>query len=177
MTPELALPLEASRVRLRRFAPRDAEPFAAYRALPEVARYQTWPRPYTRAMADELALRMASASAAAPGPWFQVAVAMRSDDSLIGDIGIRRDAADPTRAELGFTLSPGAQGQGFMREALDLLFAALARAGIATLTATVDTRNAPSIALLRRLDFVAQGEREAEYFGEPCVDRDYSRSL
>ena len=75
MTLELRLPLHTERVRLRRFAPNDAEPFAAYRALRAVARYQTWPRPYTRAMADAFVEEMASAPAVAPGRWFQIALA------------------------------------------------------------------------------------------------------
>lgn len=177
MTAELRLPLEAARVRLRRFRAEDAEPFAAYRALPEIARFQSWPRPYTRPMAERLVDEMASAPAVVAGRWFQLAIASRDDDRLLGDIGLCRDERDHAVAELGFSLMPEAQGRGLMSEALGTLLAVLPELGIAEVTAVVDARNAPSIALLERLGFVAEGEQEAEYFGEACVDRSYRRSL
>ena len=48
------LPLTTERLLLRAFRPDDAEPFAAYRSEPDIARYQSWSAPYAVAEARRL---------------------------------------------------------------------------------------------------------------------------
>ena len=45
--------LRTDRLILRRFSTDDIESFAAYRSDPDVARYQSWDPPFTRAQAQD----------------------------------------------------------------------------------------------------------------------------
>lgn len=71
--------------------------------------------------------------------------------------------------EIGYILHPDVWGRGLAREALEALIPRLfARFDIPAITADVDPRNLPSIALLQRLGFVEIGraERTWEIGGE-----------
>jgi ribosomal-protein-alanine N-acetyltransferase len=74
-------------------------------------------------------------------------------------------------AWLGYTLTPSAWGQGFASEACAWLVADLpARYGVHEILASVDVRNAKSIALLERLGFARVGTEAAELRGETTTD-------
>jgi RimJ/RimL family protein N-acetyltransferase len=67
-------PLRTPRLCLRRFRACDAAPLAAYRSVPEVARYQGWEAPYSIEEAQMFVTTMATASLNMPGQWIQIAV-------------------------------------------------------------------------------------------------------
>lgn len=95
-------PLLTPRLRLRDLAPRDLDAFLAYRADPEVARFQGW-SDYTRADAEAFFARQAQATFGAPESWYQVGVADRASDRLLGDCALH--FLDAQQVELGFTLA------------------------------------------------------------------------
>lgn len=169
-----ALPRATDRLLLRRFRSDDLAGFQSYRCDPDVGRYQGW-----TVMDDTAAAAFIDAMAAAPigvpGKWFQIAVANRSTDALIGDIGIcLRD--DGTRtAEIGFSMAPLAQGQGLgkeaVREALALLFAA---PDVAIVEGVIDARNVPSIRLLERVGMRLHKTQEVAFKGAMCTEHVYS---
>jgi len=149
--------LESERLRIRRFKDSDLAPFMAYRNDPEVARYQSWnslDKQEARAFISEVG----SARVGVPGEWFQFAIESKQTRDLIGDCGLRVDEQEPYRAEIGFTLAREYQGRGFASEAvslvLDYAFDAL---GLHRVVAIADCRNAPSVALLERLDLRREG--------------------
>ena len=132
----------------------------AYRAHPEVTRYQGFD-PRDRAHVAEWVAAGAANPLATPGVWTQLGIRTRDEARLIGDLGVHALGDDPTQVEIGFTLAPDAQGQGFATEAvsalLDHLFDTLGKERV---RAHVDPRNAPSIRLLERLEarLVEKGE-------------------
>ena len=71
---------------------------------------------------------------------------------MIGDCGLHFPPGEPHQAEVGITLAPGHQGQGYATEALnavlDYLFLSLGKHRV---FASVDPRNRASIALLERV--------------------------
>ncbi len=150
-------PLLTPRLRLRDLEPRDLEAFLGYRADPEVARFQGW-SDYTRADAEAFFARQAQATFGVPESWYQVAVADRVEDRLLGDCALH--FIDAEQVELGFTLARSAQGQGHMREAagalLRLLFETLDTHRV---VARLDTRNGACLRLLEGLGF----RREPHY--------------
>ncbi|MFC4942168.1 GNAT family N-acetyltransferase [Pseudonocardia sp. GCM10023141] len=152
----MTLLLETTRVTLRRFRPTDAVAFAAYRSRPEVARYQSWTAPVSLPAAVTTVARFVDADPEEPG-WFQYAIALRSTDELVGDIGIDLHE-NGMQAQLGFTLAPAFQGRGLATEAvgglLDVLFD---ERGLHRVSAECDARNHPSARLLRRLGFREEG--------------------
>ena len=144
--------LRTDRLILRRFSTDDIESFAAYRSDPEVARYQSWDPPVTRAQAQDFIEALADTDPDTPGTWFQFAVVEASSGVHIGDLAALVDGADPRLARIGFTLARAAQWNGYATEAatglVDYLFAERHKHRVA---ADCDIRNAPSIAVLERL--------------------------
>jgi ribosomal-protein-alanine N-acetyltransferase len=158
-------------VLLRRFRPGDLAAFQAYRALPDLGRYQGW-SPMSDGEAAEFLAKMETAPFFTPGEWVQLAIG-EPGGGLAGDIGIFL-APDSSHAEVGFTLAPAAQGRGLataaVREALDLVFAGTP---VVEVRGVTDARNAPSIRLLERLGFQLAERRDAIFREEPCIELVY----
>ena len=165
----LPLPHHCERVSIRRLRPSDLQAFHAYRSDPEIAKYQGWSimsEPEAAAFLHE----QSSASLLEPGHWGQLGIATRSDDQLIGDVGVCV-AHDLEQAEIGFSLDAHSQGKGFGSEAvrgvLELLFM---RTPIARVIAITDARNTPAIRLLERAGMRMTSTVDAVFKGQPCVE-------
>jgi RimJ/RimL family protein N-acetyltransferase len=89
-----------------------------------------------------------------PGEWFQIALSARDGGALVGDLALHVSGDDPRLAEIGFTLDPSYQGQGYATEALrgylDWLFPTF---GLHRVHAVTDPLNEPAAALLSRVGF------------------------
>lgn len=157
--------LETPRLSLRRFRAADAGSFAAYRADPEVARYQGWDS-CTRADAVAFIDAQLAREPFEPGRWTQVAVELAAEGALIGDCALRMEGAAARQAELGFTFARGHQGRGYATEAVShLLRYAFDRLGLHRVFAVADVRNVRAIALAERVGMRREGEFvDAEWF-------------
>ncbi|MFJ6572702.1 GNAT family N-acetyltransferase [Streptomyces sp. NPDC091292] len=144
--------IETSRLRLRRFLPRDVADFAAYRSDREVARYQNWDFPLPLASARRLVGEYARRDPTRPG-WFPYAVELKQDERLIGDIAVNRHPGG-VKAELGFSIARARQGQGFASEAVRGVLAELFAQDLRTTLAECDVRNTRSARLLEHLGFL-----------------------
>jgi RimJ/RimL family protein N-acetyltransferase len=170
--------LRTERLRIRRFRDDDLAGFVAYRSDADTARYQGWDAPYPIEQAQAFLQEMAALDPGTPGAWFQFAVEERASGVLVGDLALHCDAEDPTTASLGFTLAPTRRGRGLATEAVGgLLGYACARLDACRVVATVDERNAPSIALLERLGFRRTATNATTFKGEPCDERTYELEL
>lgn len=150
--------LAGPRLKLRRFRASDAPVLAAYRSVPEVARYQSWDAPFPLAAAEEAIGAMLAIHPDMPGEWFQFAAVLRDGGELIGDCAACPDAGDPRQAEIGFTIAPAFQGQGYATEAAGLLLGYLFGARRKhRVTASCDARNLASAAVLERLGLRREG--------------------
>jgi RimJ/RimL family protein N-acetyltransferase len=141
------------RLVLRALRPGDAEAMFAYRSDPEIMRYQGWD-PETPADVHEFIAGLAMDEPFAPGTWRQHAITLRATGELLGDCGVHVPADKPEQAEFGITLATEFQRHGYASEALrallPLVFDTL---GKHRAFASVDPRNAPSIALFERAGF------------------------
>lgn len=150
--------LAGERIVLRRFAMTDLATFVAYRSDSEVARYQGWDAPYPRASGKRMIRELLRQHPDTPGEWFQYAMELCATGELIGDLASGTDAGDSRQAEIGFTLRPQFQGQGYATEAahtlLGYLFGARAKHRV---TARCDPRNAASVAVLERIGMRREG--------------------
>ena len=161
------LPSIAGRIMLRRLDVGDLDAFQAYRGDPEVALYQGW-----ESTSDDEARGFLSAVATCgllvPGQWCQIAIALATNNALVGDIGIFI-SSDASEAELGVSLCRPSQGKGLaseaMGEAIRLVFA---HTTVDRVVGITDIRNEPSIALLKRVGMRKVGEQESEFKGEMC---------
>ncbi len=157
MTPRSFQPLETERIRLREFRDEDLPTLIAYRRDPDVAQYQSW-NPLTEESARQFLQALRATEPGTRGQWYQIAIAERQSDRLLGDCALLVREDDPEQAEIGYTLARQSQGQGYGTEAvarlLDYLFGSLR---LHRVIAYVDTRNTPSVALLERLAFRREG--------------------
>ena len=148
--------LTTERLVLRRFRPADVEVLAAYRSDPAVARYQSWEAPYPLRKAEYAIETMAAADPTQPG-WFQYAVELTAERTLIGDVGVNLHD-NLMQAEMGYTLAPKWQGHGYATEAVQAVLDHLFRVqGLHRVSAECDARNLPSARLLERTGFRREG--------------------
>jgi len=72
------LPIRTDRLVLRALRPEDVDAFVAYRADPDVARYQSW-SDYTFERGEAFVGWLQGATPGVPGEWFQFALEERSE--------------------------------------------------------------------------------------------------
>ena len=153
----LPLPWSWRRISLRRLEIDDLAAFQAYRRDPEVARYQGW-----KIVDDDAARAFLAEMRTAPmflrNKWFQLGIALRETQELIGDVGVCVDS-ERSSAEIGFTLNPRFQGQGLASEAVQEITSRTMQFGaVDKVVARPDARNERSIRLLKRIGFEPEGE-------------------
>lgn len=157
--------LATARLQLDAFQPADAMALFAYRADPEVSRYQGW-RPNSMDEVVHFIERQRNVVFDTPGSWFQFAIRLRESAELVGDLGLH--FVDEDTIELGVSLAPSWHGKGLageaMRAVLGLVFDRLARHRV---FASVDPRNTPCMRLLAGL-----GMRQEAHFHESFRDGD-----
>ena len=115
------LALQSERLVLRPLRREDLGALVRYRSDPEVARYQSWEAPYTLPQAEALLAEMEGRRPGFRGNWYQLGLERTKDGVFLGDIGFRVLAEDTAQAEIGFTLAPEHQKQGYAAEAAGLL--------------------------------------------------------
>ena len=149
--------LYTPRLRLGRLRPDDAPAVYAYRALPEVARFQSW-ESYSLDDAARMIAGQSGLIPDTPGTWFQLGIVNATSGELIGDCGLHFRADQPRQVELGITLGSAHQGCGFAREALesvlDYVFSTLGKHRVFAIT---DSENRPAVNLFARLGFRREG--------------------
>jgi ribosomal-protein-alanine N-acetyltransferase len=90
----------------------------------------------------------------------------KRDDKLIGTCGIYDWDKTSHRAEIGYDLDPAYWGQGIMTEALRaILRYGFEKIQLNRIQAIIDSKNAKSMRLVRRLEFKREGVlRQRSYF-------------
>ena len=154
--------IETERLILRAFRDEDREPFAAINGDPRVGDWQGGPisREQSDAMVDRINAQIAADGF---GCW---AAERKADGRLVGMIGLRRNVGPPapTALELGWRLSPDAQGAGLATEgakaALDWGFANLDADEILAWTAATNVR---SQAVMRRIGMRHDPSRDFDH--------------
>jgi len=140
------------------------------------ARLYTYVPDSARASIGELFERFGTLERGAPPGsaevWLNWLLTRLDDGAAIGTL--QATVTPGARAWLGYTLTPSAWGQGFASEACAWLVAGLpVRYRLHEILASVDVRNAKSIALLERLGFARVGIEAAELRGEATTDYRY----
>jgi RimJ/RimL family protein N-acetyltransferase len=174
MIPANFLPQFTERLILRRFIDNDLEPFLIYRQDLEVARFQGWSIP-SRHEALSFIQEVQTAELGSLGEWFQIAIAHRHSNILLGDIGIQIYAEAPTTVEIGFTITPLEQNKGYATEAVTTLIEKLFEIErINKVIGITDIRNVASANLLRRLGMHLEKSDSVEFRGEICIEQTFA---
>lgn len=165
---------QTDRLTLRRLAQSDVAAFRAYRGDPDVAKFQGWDA-MDKAGALKFLGHMSEVELLNQGKWTQLGIATRSDDTLIGDIGVHI-AKDESEAELGITLATDAQGHGLGFEAVEMICEWLfAQTPITRIVAITHARNERALALLARSPFHHTHDTNDVIDGIPTPERWFER--
>lgn len=142
--------IKTDRLFIRILEMKDKEDFFKYRSMPEIYQYQSW-RPKLISEIVDFINKNADVCPNTENTWLQLAVSL-NEGQMIGDIGIH--FMDDDQIEIGYTLSPEYQGNGYALEAvkavINYAFSELKKHRI---TASVDPDNIQSIKLLERIGF------------------------
>lgn len=165
---------ETTRLSVRPFDQADLEAFVAYRADPEVERYQSW-ADYTLEQGRALIQSMQGLAVGVPGQWYQFALERRADGTLVGDLALCVSEREPREAEVGFSLAPAHQGNGYAGEALSaLLTHAFETLGLHRVVAITDALNVPAATLLERVGMRREGHFHDNVFFKGAWGSEYS---
>jgi len=158
--------IQSPRLILRALDPEDLDDFLVYRQDEEVCRYQGF-SPYTKEKALQFLQTYNWFDFSVKGKWMQVAIEEQASGKLIGDCALRFLEQEHQIAEVGCTLNPQYQGQGYAGEALRALITALydLRA-FHKIVATLDARNQTAIRLIEQLGFQREAILRQHYFDQ-----------
>ncbi len=169
--------IKTDRLILRRFNENDINSFYVYRSNPEVAKFQSW-QDYQYEEAQSFVEGQMNHHPNIQGSWFQFAVALAETNELIGDCALHTPAIEPRIVEIGFTLSPNFQGNGFATEAvhglLNFIFQTLGKHKV---TAFSDVRNKKSIAVLERVGMRREAHLLQNYYTKGKWVDEYQYSI
>ena len=112
------LPITTERLLLRRFERSDLDAVMAYCRLPDVQRYIDWTARDRSDVRSAIERMSAQHRLNRPGDAFTLAVASRSDDSVIGHVSLRWTDATAAQAELRFAFNPLYRRNGYASEAV-----------------------------------------------------------
>jgi len=142
-------PILTERLFIRKLETNDAQDFFKYRSLPEVYEFQSFKPKNTKDI--EGFFEMLSELPNTRNTWFQLAVCVKDENKLIGDIGVHF-LEDDEQTEIGYTLNPDFQGLGYAKEAVTAVISYLFMVlGKHRIIASVDPDNEKSISLLERI--------------------------
>lgn len=104
------------RLRLREFEMEDWRAVHAYQQDPRYLQYYPWS---TRSGRDvrEFVRMFLDQQAGDPRTKFQLAITLRQTGELIGNVGVRKESASRSVADMGYEITPGHWGQGYATEA------------------------------------------------------------
>lgn len=148
----------------------DKEVFLAYRGNPAVYQFQSWNPPSLQEVEDFIRQNL-TVIPNTPNTWLQLGIYLHNGP-LIGDVGLHF-LEDGAQMEIGYTLAPEHQGQGYAFEAVKAVIAHLFRdLKKHRVTASVDPDNLRSINLLKKLGFRQEGHFKKSFLirGEWCDD-------
>ena len=115
-----AMNIATQRLMLREFEAGDIDAIYVYHADPLYLRYYPWTS-RTRDDVEALIGRLVAWSQERPRSKFQLAVVLESDGAVIGNCGIRMEAAHGYEAELGCEINPRYWGLGYGTEAIQAM--------------------------------------------------------
>jgi len=158
--------LSTRRLILRPLQAADAEIMFRYRSRPDVSRYQVW-RPADISEVRTFIEKQNGLVPGARGTWLSLAMTLRENGMMIGDVGLHFSETESTQLEIGITLSPAFRRRGLAAEVLmEVCRFAFDTLGKDRVYASVDPRNKASIRLLERV-----GMRKEAYFPASMVIR------
>jgi len=154
------LPIETERLLLRTFAPSDLEALHDILSRDDVTRYLYWGPQSEEEVQDRLTQMMNFRSLDGPGDTLRLAVLLKANGRVIGDVVLHWRDDPHLQGYVGFVVHPSHQGKGYATEATrPLLRLAFEDIGLHRVTGHLDPRNEASARVLEKLGM----RREAHF--------------
>ena len=155
-------PIETERLLIRRYVASDRASLLALFGSADVTRYLAFGPATDDTIDSTLERRVARSSIEREGDGILGAVTLRSTGVLVGEVMLRYLREEERTGELGWTVHPDHQGQGYATESARA-FMRLGFEGLDLhrITASCDARNEASVRVMERL-----GMRREAYFRE-----------
>jgi len=155
--------LETERLTLRALTLEDAKAIFGLRTNKEVNEYLD--RKVPRNLSEARAFIDRIETLAENGKGIFWVIASKGTNELMGTIGLRNFEDEDDYAEIGYEINPDYQERGYMSEAFEpVLNYGFQNLELKTIEAFTHKNNTASIALLEKLNFVFDPEREDEGF-------------
>ena len=156
--------LRTDRLLLRPMRAGDAEPLAARRSDPEVARYQNWTAPFPIDRARTIVAEVAAMEGPADGEWWMLTIADPDDRAVLGDLVVHLTWQGRT-AEIGYSLARDAWGRGYAVEAATELVRHLFDVvGVTRIEAMLHPDNPASAMVLERIGMRFEGHTRSSFW-------------
>lgn len=145
--------LSTERFRLRQLRIEDDNEVFAIRSDENVAEYLD--RPKAISIDDARQFIMKINDGIAKNVWIYWAIVPQNDNKLVGTICFWNISEDKSTAEIGFELSPDAQGKGIMQEVLpEIIKYGFEKMNLQAIEGDVDPQNIKSMKLMEKYGFV-----------------------
>ena len=149
--------LQSNRIFIRNLQSEDLESFYNYRKEQSVAQYQGY-SVFDRADCSMFIEQQKDNEFGRGDGWQQYAIVVRGSNGLIGDCAIRFDHTINKTVEIGCTIAPQFQKQGYAKETMLLLMHALFEDHqVRRIVETTDAENLAAITLLKSIGFRKEG--------------------
>lgn len=143
--------IETERLVIRELRDDDWHPLHAIESRAEINRYQAYDA-HSEQASRELIARAQREAASDPRVVYELAIARRTDDHLIGRGGFKRSGHELTTGELWCVLAPTEHGQGLVTEAARAVISfAFGPLRMHRMFGDCDPRNTASARLMERL--------------------------
>ena len=162
--------ISTERLLLRQLVQEDAEAIFQYRTKKEIQKFQSWGTKSEAELRSSIA-KLSKQNCQMSG-WYQIGIALSESGILIGDCGIHTLECDSRLAEVGITINPDFQRNGYASEALKAVLAFLfEKLKKHRVSASVDPNNVASLNLMRAVGMRKEGHFvESTWFNENWVD-------
>jgi ribosomal-protein-alanine N-acetyltransferase len=163
--------LTSERLVLRDFVDADWPAVLAYQQNPLYLRYYEWTDRTPEAVREFVRIFLLQ-QAQLPRTKFQLAVTLNPTGQLIGNCGIRMEAAEAREADIGYEFDPRFWGHGFATEAAETIVEfGFSQLHLHRVWSWCVADNLGSARVLEKLGMRQEGRlREKEYFKGRCWD-------
>jgi RimJ/RimL family protein N-acetyltransferase len=145
---------------LRDFQKGDLQAMLAYQVDPRYLRYYAHDRAgHAKEQTRELLQKFLSAQGERPRTAFQLAMTLRNDGTLIGNVGVRKEGVEATEGDMGCEIAPDYWNRGYATEATRAMLAfGFDSLGLHRIWASTMAPNAAAWRVLEKIGMVREGE-------------------
>jgi RimJ/RimL family protein N-acetyltransferase len=166
--------LETDRLLLRPFAPSDHDALFAIFSREDVSEFLYHGPEDEDAVRERLSRQIGYRSLEGPGDVLRLAVLLKANGRVIGDVMLRWVEDGHRQAEIGFVLHPDHRGKGYTTEAARVLLrVAFEVVGLHRVFGRTEARNAASARVMEKLGM----RREAHFVENEYVKDEWQSEL